>query len=436
MPRYFTHYWTNETWERERGYQESGRTENLLSHTASNQFVERGIDSGDFLYPVTVMEGALYVLGWMKVGRVCSAEEAASILGTYDLYEASDHAVAAEATPKHFDLEVPLEVIERLTFISDKSPRPKFSSPGPLDRQTLRGVRELEPRSAAELDKLLAYPRRGSGKERPAFEVGRVYNRRDDLHEMYGGQRQGGISTPKDQPFVLLFTGRSGEQYGYRDGWDENGVFLYTGEGQAGDMEFRGGNRAIRDHAKDGKDLHLFQHLGKNQGYRYLGTFSCSTWEFREGVDQYGNMRRAIVFHLVQSEEGTIADAHAASAPLNVTAKQLRERAYEAASQAERGEPKEAKRFYYEKSAAVREYVLSRAAGTCEACGTPAPFLRPDDTPYLEPHHTRRVSDGGPDHPRWVGAVCPNCHSEIHHGIHGEEKNQRLQRALGVLEGS
>ena len=135
------------------------------------------------------------------------------------------------------------------------------------------------------------------------------------LHEMYGGQRQGGISTPKDQPFVLLFTGRSGEQYGYRDGWDENGVFLYTGEGQAGDMEFRGGNRAIRDHAKDGKDLHLFQHLGKNQGFRYLGTFSCSTWEFREGVDQYGNLRRAIVFHLAQSEEDTIADAHAASAP-------------------------------------------------------------------------------------------------------------------------
>ena len=69
---------------------------------------------------------------------MCSAEEAARILGIYDLHEASDHAAAAEATPKHFDLEVPLEVTERLTFISDRSPRPKFSSPGYLDRQTLR----------------------------------------------------------------------------------------------------------------------------------------------------------------------------------------------------------------------------------------------------------------------------------------------------------
>jgi 5-methylcytosine-specific restriction protein A len=361
---------------RGRGYQESGRTENLLSHTASNQFVERGIESGDFLYPVTVMEGALYVLGWMKVGRVCSAEEAASILGTYDLYDASDHTVAAEATPKHFDLEVPLEVIERLTFISDGSPRLKCSSPGSLDRQTLRGVRELEPRSAAELDRLLAYPRRGSGKEKPAFEVGRVYKRRDDLHEMYGGQRQGGISTSKDQSFLLLFTGKSGEQYGYRDGWDENGVSLYTGEGQAG--TWSSGVATVRSETtpRTVSILHLVEHLGENQGYRYLGTFTCSTWEFREVVDQYGNLRRAIVFHLVQSEEETIADALADSVPLNVTAKQLRERAYEAASQAERGEPKEAECFYYEKSAAVREYVLSRTAGTCEACGAPAPFLR------------------------------------------------------------
>ena len=34
------------------------------------------------------------------------------------------------------------------------------------------------------------------------FEVGRVYNRRLGIHEPYGGQRQGGISTPRDWPFI------------------------------------------------------------------------------------------------------------------------------------------------------------------------------------------------------------------------------------------
>lgn len=43
-----------------------------------------------------------------------------------------------------------------------------------------------------------------------------------------------------------------------------------------------------------------------------------------------------------------------------------------------------------------------------------APFQRKDGTPYLEPHHIQRLADEGPDHPKWVGAVCPSCHREIH----------------------
>jgi 5-methylcytosine-specific restriction protein A len=61
------------------------------------------------------------------------------------------------------------------------------------------------------------------------FEVGQLYDRRREIHEPYGGQQQGGISTPREHPFVLLFTSQTGEQYGYEDGWEENGVFLYTG---------------------------------------------------------------------------------------------------------------------------------------------------------------------------------------------------------------
>ena len=36
---------------------------------------------------------------------------------------------------------------------------------------------------------------------------------------------------------VFIFTGFSGEEYGYNDRW-ENGYFLYYGEGQEGDMEW------------------------------------------------------------------------------------------------------------------------------------------------------------------------------------------------------
>ncbi len=68
------------------------------------------------------------------------------------------------------------------------------------------------------------------------FEVGRIYDRRRDLHVNYGGQQQGGISTPSEHPMIFIFTGDSGTHYGYEDGWDDDGVFCYTGEGQRGNI--------------------------------------------------------------------------------------------------------------------------------------------------------------------------------------------------------
>ena len=236
-----------------------------------------------------------------------------------------------------------------------------------------------------------------------------------------GGSRQSGIAPSAEWPLVFLFTGQSGERYGYEDRWTEDGVFLYTGEGQVGDMEFARGNRAVRDHAEEGRDLHLFESLGKGEGCRYLGTFACPTYELRRGADRNADDRRIIVFHLVQPTGVQPQEPPLEPSPTAVPVDRLRKDAYEAASEAVDAAPREAKRLYRRRSAAVRAYVLARAAGVCEACGSPAPFRRVDGNPYLEPHHTRRLSDGGPDHPRWVGAVCPNCHREIHYGAEGQE---------------
>ncbi len=58
-------------------------------------------------------------------------------------------------------------------------------------------------------------------------------------------------------------------------------------------------------------------------------------------------------------------------------------------------------------------------APTLPLNGAVAPFKTTKDEEYLEPHHTRRIADGGPDHHRWVAAVCPNCHRRIHYGKMG-----------------
>ncbi|WP_146037372.1 HNH endonuclease [Novosphingobium guangzhouense] len=63
----------------------------------------------------------------------------------------------------------------------------------------------------------------------------------------------------------------------------------------------------------------------------------------------------------------------------------------------------------------VIAWVNESAAGLCEACGDAAPFNRPDGLPYLEVHHVRPLSEGGPDTVDNSIAACPNCHRRLHH---------------------
>lgn len=260
-----------------------------------------------------------------------------------------------------------------------------------------------------------------------------VYRRRD-LHAKYGGQRRGGISTPSAHPLLMLFTGESGMQYGYKDGWTKDGVFEYTGEGRRGDMELARGNRAILEHSRSGKDLHLFEQLGKGTA-RYMGQMICTGYQERMGPDVDAKSRRVIIFELVPAE----AMASPAVAPLSrvrglwgLEMDELRRLARETPSKI--STQVERRQKTYDRSEAVRVYVLRRAKGICEACDAPAPFTTREGRPYLEPHHIRRLSDGGPDDPEWVAGVCPNCHRRAHHSHDYKEFNDQLTRRIHAKE--
>jgi 5-methylcytosine-specific restriction protein A len=131
------------------------------------------------------------------------------------------------------------------------------------------------------------------------FDVGALYSRKEQIHAVFGGQQQGGISTPKEHPLVIAFTGEAGVSHGYHDFWDDDEVFHYFGEGQVGDMKYVAGNRAIGEHVKDGKTLIVFQMMGKGRPYRYLGRFMCQSSYVQPGTpDREGQPRSAIVFRL------------------------------------------------------------------------------------------------------------------------------------------
>jgi len=274
------------------------------------------------------------------------------------------------------------------------------------------------------------------------FEIGKIYHRQNEIHGVWGGQGQGGMSTPRAHPLVFLFTGESGAEHGYEDKFKPDGTFCYTGEGQVGDQRFTNSNRALRDHRELGKTVHLFEEAGRGLS-SYLGRVEYLGHHLEQRPDREGKTRNAIVFEL-----GFI-DYAAPSPSIEVSAlstlrgegrlaarslAELRRLALTGVTNAATVE--ERRRITRVRSDAVRAYVLKRAAGICEGCTNPAPFKTRRGTPYLEPHHTTRMADGGPDHPAHVIALCPTCHRRVHHAEDGQSYNDALKQWLVKSEGS
>ncbi len=126
-----------------------------------------------------------------------------------------------------------------------------------------------------------------------------IYHRRADIHAVYGGNWQGGICPSASHPYIFIFTGKTGHQHGYQDGWDNDYVFTYTGEGQTGDMTFTRGNLALRDHLLHGKRVFLFQQ--ENRGFvRFIGEVEYIDADYFETHDTAGHLRQGIKFFFLR----------------------------------------------------------------------------------------------------------------------------------------
>lgn len=264
------------------------------------------------------------------------------------------------------------------------------------------------------------------------FEEGKIYSRRQDIHAKYGGQQQGGIITPSQHPLVIIITGEEGLVHGYADRTRHDGAFEYFGEGQVGDMVLQRGNLAIAKHSVDGKSLLLFRKT--EDGLRFVAEMVYEKHHFEQAPDRTGNQRQALVFELrpltaiiETNDEPTTTAGH------SKTLEELRALA-KASAAASPTAPTVGTRNVYQRSQDVRNYVLARAAGHCEGCKSPAPFIRKNGAPYLEPHHIRRISDGGPDNPAYVISLCPNCHRRVHAGQDGDVYNAKLLAAMASIE--
>lgn len=134
------------------------------------------------------------------------------------------------------------------------------------------------------------------------LELGKTY-RRTDIHEVYGGRRQGGISPSRVSPNVMLFTDPTkNHRHGYFDGWGEDGCYHYAGEGQTGDQKMVQGNLTVLNHIEEGRALRLLRIVSTGQA-QYLGEFvlaSDNPYYLTDAPETDGGaIRSVIMFRLV-----------------------------------------------------------------------------------------------------------------------------------------
>ncbi|WP_088011243.1 HNH endonuclease [Gottfriedia acidiceleris] len=262
------------------------------------------------------------------------------------------------------------------------------------------------------------------------------YYKRSEIHDSYGGNRQRGISPSRKYPVILIFSGKRGNEYGYKDGWQNDSIFLYTGEGQTGPQEFKEGNLALKDHIKNGKDVYLFEKNENNGMYQYKGQLELLGFHYKDAPDKNGVTRKVIVFEF-ELIDSIIYDADENDEILKLNNLiELRNLAIQSESKEEVSDIKERKQIIRKRAAAIKKYALVRAKGKCEACEQIAPFNNAEGQPFLEVHHLLRLSDGGADHPDNVAAICPNCHRRAHYSNDAFTFNNSIIDKIKIKEDS
>ncbi|MCD8117507.1 MAG: hypothetical protein LUE21_10420 [Oscillospiraceae bacterium] len=106
-----------------------------------------------------------------------------------------------------------------------------------------------------------------------------------------------GINPTDDTVVLISSIGKVRGSFVYHDKWTEDGDYLYSGEGRAGDQAMTKGNLAIRDAARDGKKIHLFVKFSPRE-YYYQGVFELVDYTYEDDKDENGNIRKEYKFRL------------------------------------------------------------------------------------------------------------------------------------------
>ncbi len=278
------------------------------------------------------------------------------------------------------------------------------------------------------------------------FVIGQEYERSRLLEFIGSRQMQSGVLWGSEEPGCLICTsgGRGGKKAGYSDERLSDGTWWYFGQGRTGNQSL---SNSANSKLSSGKySVLLFttreptaREVADRGNYgklfSYCGQFNVSGFDQflpTNGSRQGDKLWR---FRLLPiGEEKYYYCNEKSDLDLELSG-DLREMQYRLTSiVATKPEPRISMTEYRSRSAAVHLYASLRSNGQCEACGSFAPFTRPDGRGFLEVHHLTRLADEGPDLPSNVAALCPNCHRRVHYSIDRKEFGKKLQDAIALKE--
>ncbi len=264
------------------------------------------------------------------------------------------------------------------------------------------------------------------------FENNKLYKRIDLLNFIGSKQPQSGIIWNKNGSDTIIVTtgGRHTKRVGYSDSIQEDGRWIYTGQGEKGDQNPHSFANSLL--TKQEKIILLFSSKEPNAEevrkrgnhkklYRYEGIFEVDSWrlEIQKEGKRKGDklvkyvLKPSTIKPIKRLPENDIFQNLALEPSELYT---LRRKVINNTKKYSLKINKIIDKEYYKRSAQIKNYALLRAEGICENCDKNAPFLNSKGFPFLEVHHIFSLSDDGPDHPLNVAAICPNCHREAHYG--------------------
>jgi 5-methylcytosine-specific restriction protein A len=282
------------------------------------------------------------------------------------------------------------------------------------------------------------------------FEIGEEYARSRLLTFVGSKQPQSGILWGPKEPGCVIVTagGKHSESAGYEDRRSPNGSWHYFGQGEKGDQALeKYANKLLMEGQRSvllftTREPTIFEaktNKSLSKLYRFEGIFGVRGWEIC--IPEYGPRAgdKLLLFHLIpiqvlwnsqplpediKNELGIKQQEMMLVQLRNVLIKE--------------GEFSSARQFstreYRLTSAPLKIYARLRANGICEYCNEPAPFVDIYGLPFLEVHHIRRLADDGPDIPKNVAALCPNCHREAHFGNEPDRFRAKLAQLVLLKE--